>query len=136
MNWFATYRKSRWIRREAALARLDPETMAHHLRLRAAEPGSWRTVTVRDRVGGPWWALSLHGPIRTVDISATCPACGRDRGLPRWRGRVQHWANPCGHRDTPRAVISEADQMILGARVAADVARIHNQHNRNEKAHA
>ncbi|MGW4714826.1 hypothetical protein [Nocardia sp. NPDC004260] len=120
----AMYRFRRWVRREAAAARREPDTMARHAQTEALEPGSLRCVTLRDRVGGPWWLFGAWGPLRTVDISTGCPRCGEPRGVPRRRGRVQTWTNPCGHRDRPRVVITEADQIILGARVDANVQRI------------
>ena len=124
MTWLRTYRYRRFVRREAALARTEPDTMRRHVETALAEPGTLRTVAVRDRVGGPWWLLGTYGPIRRIDISTRCPRGGERRGQARWRGRTHTWINPCGHRDRPRVVVTEADQIILGARRDAQVQRI------------
>ncbi|MGW4774205.1 hypothetical protein ACWEO2_39955 [Nocardia sp. NPDC004278] len=129
MTWLRSFRKRRWIRREADIARTEPDTMARHAQTEEVEPGSLQTVTLRDRIGGPWWALGLYGPVLTVDIGTHCPRCGEPRGLPQWRGRVQTWTNPCGHLDRPAALIDEASELLLGARVDAQIQRIHNRSN-------
>jgi hypothetical protein len=131
MNTLATYRYRRWVRREATFARRDPDTMARHAQIETREPGSLRPAILRDRVGGPWWLLGMWGPLRNVETSTTCPRCGGLRGFSRWRGHTQTWTNPCGHRDQPRELITEADLMILGARVEANVQRILTQRGRS-----
>ncbi|MGY5210028.1 hypothetical protein [Nocardia gipuzkoensis] len=130
------YLRRRWLRREAAIAAADPATIARHALTEQQEPGSWLTVTVRDRIGGPAWALGTFGPIRTVDICAHCPRCGEPRGVPVRRGRVQSWTNLCGHRDTPSRVIDEAAELLLGARRDTELAQIPNQHNLSRNGHA
>lgn len=121
-NWWRTYRFRRWIRREAAAARHEPDTVRHYLQ--SPQFRMLHAVTVRDRLTGPWWQLGLTGPIRTVNIALTCPRCGGYRGVPVRRGRTHTWTNPCGHRDRPREVVTEADALLLGARVDAHVQRI------------
>ncbi|MFE3195945.1 hypothetical protein ACFXHA_43585 [Nocardia sp. NPDC059240] len=124
MRLLNIYLYRRFVRREAILARTEPDTVRCHLENAFAEPDALRTVVLRDRVGGPWWLLGTYGPIRYLDISTRCPRCGEPRGVPRRRGRTDTWTNPCGHRDRTREVVTEADAIILGARRDAQLQRI------------
>ncbi len=74
------------------------------------------TVTVMYRnsfFGGDGWT---YYPTR-ITISAFCPVCGKQRGLPRWYNlcedgewfSVQVWDNPCGHKDMYSDVLKEAE---------------------------
>ena len=56
-----------------------------------------------------------NGYIRWVTISAFCPECGEDRGIPRLRPQnvdgvdtwLHRWENPCGHKDTNASILAE-----------------------------
>ncbi|MEU4841741.1 hypothetical protein [Nocardia testacea] len=117
MNRLAVYLRRRQLRRKAAIAGSDPATWRRLMLTTTREPGSLQRVTVRDRISGPAWAFGALGPIRAVTIGASCPRCGEPRGVPAWSGPVQTWTNPCGHLDTHTAVVDEACELILGARV-------------------
>jgi hypothetical protein len=56
---------------------------------------------------------------RTLVIPALCPVCGGPRGKPKMglkrlasgeRDLLYWWKNPCGHVDTPAALIAEAKE--------------------------
>lgn len=57
--------------------------------------------------------------VREYAISVNCPRCGKPRGRPelviRYDARcghyycVDHWVNPCGHVDTHREMLLEAE---------------------------
>jgi hypothetical protein len=76
-------------------------------------------VTVADRFAQTQsWGHGRGGapPLRTVEISCTCPVCGGPRGKPGWMRThedgdwfdISVWANPCGHLDKYAAVLIEA----------------------------
>jgi len=79
-----------------------------------AEPEPTMTVRVVDR--SRWGTSGPYPWVRTVTVSAYCPACGARRGEPyahrfaedgAWY-TCDRWTNPCGHVDMYAAVIVEA----------------------------
>lgn len=75
-------------------------------------------VTVVDRraMDATWGSGPSRVVLRTVEISDTCPRCGRPRGEVRWERycedgewySVNRWQNPCGHSDSYASVLREA----------------------------
>lgn len=74
-------------------------------------------VTVRDRSAEAAWGSGPTNPhIRTLTISANCPACQGPRGEPQGQNTcddgayywVHIWTNPCGHVDLYADVVVEA----------------------------